>query len=288
MRDTPGRSVAVGFFDGLHLGHRAILRGADAALTFRQHPLTVLAPERAPRLLMSAEDRIAAIGACVGEVRALDFTRELADLPAEGFIGILRETAAGAPLKVRCGANWRFGKGGEGDAAFLRERGIAVEVVDYATYGGEPVSSSRIRRCLESGDVEAANAMLGRAFEVTGTAFAGKGRGAGMGFPTINIRLSRPVSLRLGVYAVEMAGRRGVANFGHAPTMGDAAWREPVFEVHLLEGIPDGAAPVAGPVRILRFIRDERTFDSVDGLTRQIAADCAAARIRAESSTPMP
>ena len=129
MRNSALQGLAVGFFDGVHLGHQSILKGADAALTFRSHPLSVLAPERAPRLIMTCEERVAAIKACgVGEVTVLDFTPELAAMPAEEFANsVLKRSGDRFPV-LRCGANWRFGKGGTGDAAFLRLRGIDVEV----------------------------------------------------------------------------------------------------------------------------------------------------------------
>ena len=164
-------TVAVGFFDGVHLGHRAILSGADVALTFRNHPLSVVAPERAPRLLMDFDSRVAAIRACgVREVRAFDFTPEFARLSPAEFLaeaGISRET------EVRCGSNWRFGRGGEGDAEWLRARGYRVTVVPSVSYRGEGVSSTRIRAALERGDVEDANAMLGRPFSAAGVPFSG-------------------------------------------------------------------------------------------------------------------
>ena len=128
-------SLAVGFFDGVHLGHQAILKGADAALTFRNHPLTILAPERAPRLIMSCEERVAAIKACgVKDVTVVDFTPELAEMPAEEFVDSFLKRKGFRFSTVRCGANWRFGAGGAGDAAFLRERGFGGEVVLYAEY----------------------------------------------------------------------------------------------------------------------------------------------------------
>ena len=138
-----GRTLAVGFFDGVHLGHRRILSGADAALTFRNHPTEILRPASVPALIMDFDARVAAIRSCgVREVVALDFTRELADTPAEDFLPSFAGFA-----RVRCGANWRFGRGGAGDAAFLRAHGFAVDVVPYAEYGGAPVSSTRkVRR----------------------------------------------------------------------------------------------------------------------------------------------
>ena len=284
------KGLAVGFFDGVHLGHQAILRGADAALTFRNHPLTVLAPERAPRLIMSPEERVAAIKACgVKDVTVLEFTTELAAMSAETFAArYLSSSVSRLPPSVRCGSNWRFGKGGKGDAAFLRKRGLAVEVAPYAEYKGERISSSRIRRCLENGEIEDANAMLGRRFQVLGLRFRGKGVGGKIGYPTVNVEVLKRgfdgfneysrVLLRHGVYEVEVDGVRGIANYGIAPTMGDKAWASPVLEVHLLgEGAEDVRRETADEVSValVRYIRPEKKFDSLDDLQRQIAADCA-------------
>ena len=280
-------SLAVGFFDGVHLGHQAILKGADAALTFRNHPLTVLAPERAPRLIMSCEERVAAIRACgVGEVTVLDFTPELAAMSPDEFVTRhLASSVSRLPSSVHCGANWRFGAGGAGDAEFLRKLGFVVEVAPYVEYKGEPISSSRIRGCLERGEIEDANAMLGRTFEVRGLRFEGKGLGRELGYPTVNLRIperescecgeSSRIVLRRGVYEVELGGLKGIANYGTAPTMGDKAWRKNVLEVHLLEDSPDSLdSRSAFVVSICRFLRPERKFDSIADLKRQIAADC--------------
>ena len=246
MRSADFQSVAVGFFDGVHLGHQSILKGAEAALTFRNHPLAVLSPDRAPRLLMDAEERFAAIRACgVGEVVALNFTPEFARLSPEEFLataGITRK------VKVRCGDNWRFGRGGAADATWLRAHGYSVEVIPAVEYRGEAVSSTRIRAALERGEVEDAGAMLG----------------------SLNIRLP------LGVYAVEAGGVRAVANYGFAPTFGERAWEEPVVEVHFLRKAPDKRGDFA-EVKLLRFLRPERKFESPDVLKAQIARDCAAA-----------
>ena len=283
-------SLAIGFFDGVHLGHQAILRGADAALTFRNHPLTVLSPERAPRLIMTPEERVAAIKACgVEAVTVLEFTRELAEMPAEEFAArYLTSSVSRLPSSVRCGANWRFGKGGAGDAEFLRKLGVAVEVAPYAEFKGEPISSSRIRGCLENGEIEDANAMLGRRFQVSGFRFQGKGLGGKIGYPTINLEISERescecgessrISLKRGVYEVEVGGVKGIANYGLAPTMGDKAWTRPVMEIHLL-GQGDEAVrrkTLDGmKVSLVRFIRPERKFETIEDLQRQIAADCA-------------
>ena len=280
MRDAALKGLAVGFFDGVHLGHREILRGASAALTFRNHPLTVLAPEKAPRLIMTCEERVAAIKACgVDEVTVLDFTRQLAEMSAEEFVAQhLSSSVSRLPSLIRCGANWRFGKGGLGDAAFLRSRGYAVEIVPYAEYKGEPISSSRIRQCLERGAIEDANAMLGRKFQVSGSRFEGKGLGTDMGYPTINLKPETlNLKLPLGVYEVEVEGVKAIANYGFAPTMSDKAWKTPVLEIHLLgEGAKDVRRETADGVSVtlVRYIRPEKKFDSIDDLKWQIAADC--------------
>ena len=272
-------TLAIGFFDGVHLGHQAILKGADAALTFRSHPLTVLAPEKAPRLIMSVGERVAAIKACgVKDVMVLEFTQELAGMTAEEFVVSFLKRSGDRFSVLRCGANWRFGKNGTGDAAFLRSCGIDVEVVPYAEYKGEPVSSSRIRQCLESGAIEDANAMMGRKFTVQGLKFKGKGLGTDIGYPTVNLKLETlNLKLLLGVYEVEVEGVKSVANYGFAPTMGDKAWSSPVLEIHILHSTPTPSTYTSNSTEVgfVRFIRPEKKFDSVEDLKRQIAADCA-------------
>ena len=278
MRDAALESVAVGFFDGVHLGHQAILGRAGRALTFRSHPLSVLAPGRAPRLIMSPDEKCAAIRACgVAEVELVDFTAELAAISPDDFAARHFVAPDGARRPVVCGENWRFGAGGRGDAEYLRRLGFEVEVVPYAVFGGERVSSSRIRKCLADGDVGSAASMLGRPVSVEGTCFRGKGTGSAMGFPTVNLRgLGTLASLLpLGVYAVEACGSAAVANYGTAPTMGAEAWTEPVLELHFVDAPPD-AWPRRLRVELRRFIRPEAKFSSVDDLRRQIALDVAA------------
>jgi len=281
MHDTARRGVAVGFFDGVHLGHRKILACAARALTFRNHPLAVLRPGKAPRLIMDFAARERAMLACgLDEVRALDFTLELAAMPAEDFA---REYLAGEV--VYCGANWRFGRGGEGDAALLRRLGCDVRVCGFAELDGERISSTRIRRAIEEGAIETANAMLGRPWRIAGGTVRGKGAGRGLGFPTINI-VPEHLELRppRGVYAVRLGGARGVANFGVAPTFGARAWPENMLEVHLLDCTEDpwraGEEAATDGVEMVSFVRGERTFASQAALAAQIALDCAAAAAR--------
>jgi len=280
MCDPDFKGVAVGFFDGVHLGHRAILESADVALTFRRHPLSVIAPERAPRLIMPVEARLAAIGECGVETVALEFDAATAALSPEEFADlhfVRRFRRPAAAIRVFCGENWRFGRGGAGDAALLRRLGFDVAVVPYTIYKGGPVSSSRIREALEGGLVEDANAMLGRRFRAEGRVMPGKKEGRRLGRPTLNLDMSGlELRLPLGVYAVHACGELAIANYGLAPTFGERAWERPVLEVHF-----SGAAPVVaqspGPVAVEfeRFVRGERKFGSVEELARQIEADCA-------------
>ena len=288
--------LAIGFFDGVHLGHRRILAGADAALTFREHPLSVLAPDKAPPLLMTVDERLAAIAATLPpshlptfppRVRALAFTSELAAESPEGFAARLRRDYPDLET-ILCGPNWRFGAGGAGDADFLRAHGVAVEVVPLEELGGAPVSSTRIRTALQAGDLPLANAMLGRPFAVAGEVVPGKGEGRKLGFPTINVRPANPCLARLlpfGVYVSDTAWGRAVANWGQAPTMGEQAWTSPVLEVHVVrrgegekvrrwegekEGRGDGEKV---EISLRRFLRPERRFDSVEALCEQIKTD---------------
>ena len=287
--------VAIGFFDGVHRGHQRILEGADLAVTFRNHPLTVLNAAKAPRLVMGFEDRVAAIRSCgVRDVRAFDFTTELAAQSPEEFLSFLQLQLHTSTFSLRCGANWRFGRDGEGSPDWLRVHGFSVEVVPSVEYDGGIISSTRIRDCLVRGEIAAANAMLGRRYRVTGEVVRGKGEGRRLGYPTVNVSLAphppSPVShspfliphspfltLPLGVYQVELCGRRAIANYGLAPTFGDRAWKTPVLEVHLLDGAADSSADIGPAVRVefLRFIRPERRFGSVEELKAQIAADIA-------------
>ena len=149
MRDGPERRVAIGFFDGVHVGHQRILRGVDEVVTFSCHPLSVVAGGECPPLLMTLDERLGAIRRFSGgaEVKVLEFDDALAALPARDFA---ERYLSGKT--VRCGRDWRFGRGGEGNADFLRKLGWNVEGVDDVEFKGEKVSSSRIRRALSEGD----------------------------------------------------------------------------------------------------------------------------------------
>lgn len=276
-------NLAVGFFDGVHLGHQRILHNADAVLTFRNHPLTVLNPDCAPSLIMDSDERIAllkTIGASKKRrVKALKFTRKCASVPPEDFASFLRKEFPGLSC-IHCGANWRFGAKGKGSPQTLRKLGFNVKVFRYAKFDGAAISSTRIRAALAEGDVNSVNAMLGRTYSIEGIAVKGKGVGRKIGFPTINLRMAADLNLKYGVYAVNTLYGRGIANYGIAPTMGDDAWRSPIMEVHLLDLKTSANFPENGKVKvdIVRYIRPEQKFKNQKELADQISKDISQAR----------
>ena len=276
-------NLAVGFFDGVHLGHRRILAQSDAALTFVNHPATVFAPDRVPPLLMPPDMRLAAIGEALrgndaGQVRALQFTPELAAISPEAFAARLRADYPDLDT-IFCGPNWTYGANGAGTADTLRSSGFRVETVPFVILDGAPVSSTRIRTALAAGRLDEASALLGRPYAVVGTVFSGKGVGRTLGRPTVNLRLPEGlVQLPFGAYAVETPLGPGVANYGHAPTLGSRAWTKPVLEVHMLDAPSAFTAPGTLAVSFTRFIRPERKFSSLSELQEQIARDVSCAK----------
>jgi len=273
-----GTRLAVGFFDGVHIGHRKILSGADAVLTFANHPLSVLDGSHRPVLLMDADERLSMLRTEGTDrpraVQAVEFTRAFAAQSPESFAAFLRRRYPGLEC-IRCGGNWRFGANGSGTPATLRALGFRVKVCRYAVYKGERVSSTRIRAALHQGALDDAAAMLGRPYSVSGAIRTGKGIGRSLGAPTLNLAVPE-LPLGTGVYAVDTSMGPGVANYGVAPTMGARAWPEPMLEVHLF----GGAVPAEGALRVgfRTFIRAERSFPSREALAMRIAEDIAEAR----------
>jgi len=287
-------AVALGVFDGVHLGHRAILGAAVAharatgapalACTFEPNPLEVLQPERAPLPITTLDERLDLIAACgVDGTIVLTFTRELAAVEPEAFVkDVLVERLAARQVVV--GFDHRFGRAARGDAALLRElgarMGFNVDVIAPLTVDGVPVSSTAIRTALGRGDVDAAARMLGRPYTLPGMVVAGAGRGRTLGFPTANVAPGRPVLVAPGVYACtfEVGGqsRRAVVNVGVRPTFGEATL---AVEAYLL----DFSGDLYGQTVRLTFVsrvREERRFPSVDALRAQIADDVETARRR--------
>lgn len=295
-RGLPRPVVAtIGNYDGVHRGQQAILaRLAERAracalpavvITFEPHPLTVVAPERAPpRLLSHDQKRSLLETASVDAVIEVTFDSEFAATSAERFVReFLYETLAVREVVV--GSRFTFGAGQAGDLEVLerlgRELGFAAWGVPEVEYEGAPISSSRIRSAVRIGDIEAAADMLGRVFALRGTIARGERRGRGLGWPTINLIPNQEVIPPRGVYvsqvgiAKEPVARQAVTNVGVRPTV--TAGTDLVIESHIL----DFSADVYGEeaeVSFIEHLRDERTFESIEDLTEQIRLDVRRAR----------
>jgi len=286
-------AVTVGVFDGVHLGHREILRilgdrasasGLEpAVITFEPHPLAVVAPERAPAMLTGIEHRIELLGSLGVElVAVLPFDGTVREWSAPTFA---RETLGGAlhARLVVVGTDFRFGRSRSGDVDLLTEMGTTLGFdVDVVPLVGDdrPVSSTRIREMIAGGDVTGAAAALGRPHELWGQVVAGDGRGRSIGIPTANLAVPPGMALpRGGVYAATAGRTRdeaipAVANIGTRPTFDGQGT---TVEAHLLGFDED----LYGKVLRLRFIdriRDERRFDGPGALVAQIRMDIAHAR----------
>lgn len=290
-RATTSTVLTIGNFDGVHLGHRALLdelkhkaRGLGlpaTVLTFEPHPRELFAPDQAPARLASLRDKIELLAeAGIDRVHVCRFDRKLAALTAEEFIErILLRGLAVRHLII--GDDFRFGKARGGDFAMLQrvgtQRGFVVESMSTVTVEGQRVSSSAVRESLASGDLERAETLLGRPFVIAGRVMDGKKIGRTIGFPTANIQVRRKRLPLSGVFAVTVSGIEthplpGAANIGVRPTLAEGL--KPVLEVHLLDFDRD----IYGrhvDVNFMHKLRDEARFDSLDALRAQIARDVA-------------
>ena len=289
--------LAVGFFDGLHRGHQAVINrtvrkarsvnGEAWVLTFRTHPMKVVAPPLAPALLMSTRHKLKWLRALgVDGCLVMPFTKKLAGLDPAAFVKQLR-TCVPTLSEVLVGRNWRFGKGGSGTprifAKFARERGFRVRVVPPFLRKGQPVSSTRIRSHVLRGDLEEAAALLGRPFSVLGRVVRGRGVGRTLGYPTANLRTQSDILPPCGVYAVHaLLGKKlldGVLNYGIRPTFGSAATATPLMELHLFQ-FRKSLYGKEIEVFFAGRLRGERRFSSLADLQRQIARDVRSATRR--------
>jgi riboflavin kinase/FMN adenylyltransferase len=286
--------LAIGMFDGLHLGHRAVIEaavqsahrggGVAAVLTFAPHPSTLFRPDQPTRLIMDASTKARVLHRLgVNAMITQPFNPEFAAITAEDFLPWLKARAPRLAA-VYVGENFRFGRGRKGDIALLvaegRKHGVTVFSAPRVNFDGEPISSTRIRGLLESGDVAAANALFGYSYMTEGPVVPGKRMGRTIGFPTLNVAWAPDLRPRYGVYVVRVSGAKsvtalpGVANYGLRPTVEEAV--EPRLEVHVLGDCPFGAGDNV-VVKWLRFLRPEAKFANVDELRAQIARDRDAA-----------
>ncbi len=292
-RQSNCRAVAIGVFDGVHWGHKAIFErlksdaaelGVEAlALTFEKHPSELLAPNRAPLYINTLDQRVELMQAAgVDSIVVADFSPVLAGLGKEKFIlDVLKDRLQARQVVV--GSNFRFGKDREGDIRYLLEAGaplgIKTTVVPSVIINGAPVSSTRVRALIERGDVEAASKLLGRRFALRGVVEFGRQIGRQLGFPTANIRTEpRQLVPSRGVYAVESTIEKttytGVCNIGNRPTFGSGNM---TIEVHL-SGFEGNIYGKRLDVVFCRKLRDEMTFQSPEHLIEQIKRDLECAK----------
>ncbi len=296
LAGLPGPAfLAVGVFDGVHLGHRAVIGHAlrDArhdedscavVVTFDPHPLKVLRPEGAPHLLTSTAHKLrvfAHLG--VPATLVIPFDLEFSRTPPEDFIRALVE-ACDPLVEICVGYDWSFGKGRAGNVDSLTRLGrqynfTCVGLPPVLDSQGRQISSTLIRGAVERGDLAEASRLLGREFTILGTVVEGRRLGRQLGFPTANLAAHNEQFPPNGVYAAEAwidgQRHRGVLNLGVRPTLGGAAER--ALEIHLF----DFEGDLYGrdiEVAFRRFLRGEKKFASLDDLKAQIARDCEDAR----------
>jgi len=290
--DAGPSAVALGAFDGIHLGHRAILGTAVAqarqdklqalACTFDRHPMEVLQPDRAPLPITTLEERLELIAATgIDMTVVIPFTPAVASVEPKAFV---QEVLVGTlqAREIVVGFNHRFGRGARGDAQLLETLsgplGFRAHIVQALMVDGVAVSSSEIRAALQRGDLPRAARLLGRPYSIRGEVVRGAGRGRTLGFPTANVRTDRPLGLPVGVYVCQLtvAARqhRAVVNVGVRPTFGET---ELAVEAYVLDFTGDLYGQRV-TLTFVRRLRDEKKFPSVDALRQQIEHDVAAAR----------
>jgi riboflavin kinase / FMN adenylyltransferase len=290
----PPVAVTIGNFDGVHLGHLAMLdrvaaeasrRGlASCVLTFEPHPREFFSPDAAPTRLSSLREKYELLAARgIGRLHVQRFSRAFASLEPQSFV----DDFLARGLKARwvlIGEDFRFGARRAGDAALLRRlaarRDLEVETMPTVTRAGQRVSSSAVRRALEAGDLASAEALLGRPYSISGRVIHGDKLGRALGFATANVQMRHNRPPLTGIYAVRAHGagetaRSGVASLGVRPTV--TASGKAVLEVHLF----DFSGELYGShlrVEFLHKIRDEEKYPDLETLRSQIARDCDAAR----------
>ena len=271
------RRVAVGEFDGVHLGHREVIRGSDTVLTFEPHPLQVIRPEAAPRLLTSLQTRAELfVGLGVEEMVVIEFDADFAAQAPQAFVDDVLVGALDA-RHVSVGQNFRFGHRAQGDTALLAEQAaFETRVVPLVEVEGEIVSSTHIRGLVLAGEVDRAARLLGSPYLVRGEVVHGDRRGRDLGYPTANLVPDEAlVTPGHGVYAALADGVPAAVNVGVRPTFGTG--RGVLVEAYLI----DWSGDLYGRelrVEFLRRLRGERAFSTTDALIDQMARDVVEAR----------
>jgi len=293
----PIEHLSIGFFDGVHRGHRDVIQAfadygtlnGSGVLTFWPHPQSVLYPDRSPRLLCNLDHKFILLEELgIGYALAVEFSLELSRQGPDAF---LQNLAQGFPhlQRLSVGPNFRFGKNRSGDPESLgrwaQERKIDFRVPPLRSHGGKRISSSRIRNLILSGRLEAAEELLGHPYEIHGPVVEGAGRGKPLGFPTANIETEGLVLPPNGVYRAEARTPSGTfpaaLNIGQRPTVTGPGQEPPRVEAHLLDY--DGSSLYGDSIfiRPVSFIRPEQKFQSVDDLKAQIQRDIQ--QIRADA-----
>ncbi len=286
--------LAIGVFDGVHLGHQAVIStaarhaqeagGTAVVVTFDPHPAKILRPQESPRLLTATQHKIELIRVLgVSHLLVLKFDREFASTPPADFVRQL--VAAAKPLREICvGQEWSFGKNRAGNLALLKELGAQLDFnvvgVEPVTSEGTIVSSTAIRRAVEAGDFKTAARMLGRDYTILGTVEQGKQLGRSLGFPTANLSAHSEQFPPNGVYAAEgiLAGKKmsGVVNLGVRPTL-ESDVPQRVLEFHVFDLDQDLYGKDI-ELRFLKYLRPEQKFKNLAALREQIARDVEEAR----------
>jgi riboflavin kinase / FMN adenylyltransferase len=266
------RHVAIGTFDGVHLGHQAVIDDADTVLTFDPHPLEILHPAALPKLIMPfsvKRDVIDGLG--VDELVVIPFDQEFAHRSAEDFIEHVLVERLGA-TKVSVGENFRFGAKAKGDPAMLESRDeFETRVVPLVEVDGETVSSTRIRALVAAGDMEAARHCLGAPFMVEGEVVKGDQRGRELGFPTANFVPDDHLAIPgHGVYAAFADGVPAAVNVGVRPTF--ESGRGVLIETYLIDRDEDLYGRTLR-VAFVERLRGEKRFPDVDDLVAQMQRD---------------
>lgn len=281
--------MAIGMFDGLHLGHRAVIetavqsarenKGRAAVLTFWPHPSALFQKKEPTQLIMTPEAKGRMLsGWGVDDLITQQFTSEFAAITAENFLPTLQRILPQLAA-VYVGENWRFGRGRIGDVSLLveeaRKVGVSVYSIPRVNFDGKPISSTRIRDLLEEGKIEQVNALLGYSYCAEGKVKSGKGLGRKIGFPTLNLDWAPDLSPRMGVYVVQVSsgktqGLSAVANYGVRPTVEQT--KVPQLEVHVMGDCPLGAGDEVS-VEWKHFLRPEMQFEGVEALENQIELD---------------